>query len=310
MLSTPAHDIFIAPATRYPAIWRIFIACLTGFLVYLIGAMTLFYFLAEPLLGITPTLQTMERVFAGVAIGDTPDKMALLLATFIPMALAAMAMAAWHWRGPATLFGPLPHFWGNFVKAALVIVVLNACFFLYSFLTESEPLTRNLETSIWAKALLWAIPLLFVQITAEEMVFRGYFQQQLAARFASPFIWLILPSLLFGLGHFDPEIDPKLAYMIIAATTIFGIIAADLTRITGNLGAAMGLHFANNFFALLLVGIPGQLSGVALFHAPFTMDQTEVLLPYVIVDLLILLAVWFIARRVVGRLQSAPAEII
>ena len=98
--------------------------------------------------------------------------------------------------------------------------------------------------------------------------------------------------------------------MIIAATTIFGIIAADLTRITGNLGAAMGLHFANNFFALLLVGIPGQLSGVALFHAPFTMDQTEVLLPYVIVDLLILLAVWFITRRVVGRLQSASAPII
>ncbi|MEZ5685612.1 MAG: CPBP family intramembrane glutamic endopeptidase [Paracoccaceae bacterium] len=42
------------------------------------------------------------------------------------------------------------------------------------------------------------LPLLVLQIGAEELVFRGYLLQQLGARFHHPLIWMGLPSVLFG----------------------------------------------------------------------------------------------------------------
>jgi DNA-directed RNA polymerase subunit RPC12/RpoP len=38
-----------------------------------------------------------------------------------------------------------------------------------------------------------------IQTGAEEVLFRGYLQQQLAARFASPIAWMVLPSAIFAL---------------------------------------------------------------------------------------------------------------
>ncbi len=50
----------------------------------------------------------------------------------------------------------------------------------------------------------WPCSACLIQTGAEELVFRGYLQQQLAARFASPLIWMVLPALIFGAVHYDP----------------------------------------------------------------------------------------------------------
>jgi membrane protease YdiL (CAAX protease family) len=143
------------------------------------------------------------------------------------------------------------------------------------------------------------VPLLFVQTTSEEMIFRGYLQQRLGARFKNPLIWMVLPSLIFALGHYKPDLDPLVTWSIIAATLVFGVIAADLTRITGSLAAAMGLHFANNFFSLLIIGVPGQLSGLARYHTPYTMQDSDKFQTLLWIDIGLLIVIWLIARRVV-----------
>jgi len=52
--------------------------------------------------------------------------------------------------------------------------------------------------------------------------------------------------------------------------TALGLACADLTARTGTIGAAVGLHLANNAFALLVVHIAGwPSSGVALFLYPY-----------------------------------------
>ena len=45
------------------------------------------------------------------------------------------------------------------------------------------------------------------------------------------------------------------------ATTVVGLVLADVTARTGNLSAAIGLHFANNVVALLVVAVPSPVSG-------------------------------------------------
>lgn len=292
---TEKFEAFIAPARRYPAIWRMIVGTISGFAVFLVGT----YLLVEMMTYALGMRGTSDPGFVSdLEAAETPELMAIVLATFIPMALGAMAMAAWHWRGLPSLLGPREQFVANFVKGTAVIVVLTGVYFAIDFISGGIDLNQHLSLEVWLSYLPWAIPLLFIQITAEELVFRGYLQQQIAARFKGFFWWMILPSLVFSIGHFNPQIDPKLAIMIVFATFFFGVIAADLTRITGNLGAAMGLHFANNFFSIIVIGVPGQLSGIALFHTPFRMDDVEVISSFLVIDIAILGLIWIIARRV------------
>jgi membrane protease YdiL (CAAX protease family) len=304
---TENFEAFIAPARRYPQIWRLILGIISGLIVYSLGAAIVAFALSVFLFDIfasqDPSLRAgwyaiQTTILPLLETGQNPRAMALILATFIPMALGALAMAAWHWRGLASLLGRRERFGEYFLKGALVIVGLNACYFLYDALFSDNTYLPNLPFSTWAVHLLWAVPLLFIQITAEELIFRGYLQQQLAARFKGFVWWMILPSAVFAVGHFDPEIDTILAWSSGFAPGLLGVIAADLTRLTGSLAAAMGLHFANNFFSLLIIGVPDKLSGLALYHTPFDMDAVEVMQGFVLIDIAILILIWIIARRV------------
>lgn len=295
---TPAFEAYIAPARRYPAIWRLVLATVTGFAVYMLGAGAILWFGMDVAGRYFPELFGMDPLAVLVGNGTTPAQMFMILATFAAMGLAAIVMCFWHWRGFASLLGPRQGFVRLFFIAIGVLLAVQVLYSLVSGFVYPVALVANLPVATWALHLLWALPLVFIQTTSEELVFRGYFQQQIAARFEGWFWWMVFPSFVFGLGHFNDTIDPVLAWMIVGATTLFGVIAADLTRITGSLAAAMGLHFANNVLALLVVGIPGELSGLALYHAPFTMDDTQIIQTYLVFDMALLVAIWAILRRV------------
>lgn len=295
MFRTENFEAYIASARRYPQIWRLVLGCISGFAVYFIGFMLIVAFFSSFFLFDKPTQALMLELGAS----PTPAHMAVLLSTFIPMALGALAMAAWHRRGLASLLGRRARFIEFFVKGALIIVGINACYFLYVAVFSDEVYPPNLAFEIWARNLLWALPLLFIQITAEELIFRGYLQQQIAARFKGFFWWMILPSALFAIGHFDPTLDASIAWGLVIATGLFGVIAADLTRLTGSLAAAMGLHFANNFFSMFLIGTPDKLSGLALYHSTHDMNDVEVMQGLLLLEIAILIVIWIIARRVV-----------
>lgn len=296
MFRTENFEAYIASARAYPQIWRLILGIISGFVVFLLGTMAIVWVLSRMLDAGDPYSYNMVTALER---GETPVHMAIVLATFIPMALGAVAMAAWHWRGLASLLGTRHRFVEFFVKCAGIIFATTGLYFAVSLLVGGPDLIPNHSLSVWLGFLVWALPLLFIQITAEELVFRGYLQQQLAARFKGFFWWMILPSLVFALGHYKPDVDPMLAVMIVFATLLFGVIAADLTRLTGSLAAAMGLHFANNFFSLLVIGVPGQLSGIALFHTPFEMEDVDRIASFLALDIGILVLIWIIARRVV-----------
>jgi len=146
-----------------------------------------------------------------------------------------------------------------------------------------------------------ALVALAIQTGAEELVFRGYLQQQLAARFASPVVWALLPSVGFGMLHYDPATLGANAWLVVGATGLFGLIAADLTARSGTLGMAWGLHFANNFVALALIAPLGDLSGLALFRVPFAMDDTGLMRLALAFDVAMLCTVWALARVWLAR---------
>jgi hypothetical protein len=82
---------------------------------------------------------------------------------------------------------------------------------------------------------------------------------------------------------------------------VFGILMADLTARAGTLGPAIAVHLFNNVTAIMIVSSPTSLNGLALFHLPFEMSDTEALRPWLAVDFAMMLISWLTARLAIRR---------
>lgn len=305
---TPAFNRYIRPAQSFPSIWRTFLALLTGFLVYVLGVMAVFYAFARWVLGVVPQGAGLDpAVYRDILQGQmiplleaasTPKAMALMLSSFIPLVAAVWVMARMHRRGLRSLLGPRAGFANGFGKAFMVIALLNLPLVGLAAINGNPGHIQNLALSAWLLNLSWALPLIAVQTGSEELVFRGYLQQQLAVRARNPLVWMLVPSVLFGLGHANPDATLSVQAEYVVWATAFGLIAADLTRVTGNLGAAIGFHFANNMFVMVWVASPNHFGGLALFRlAPGTAGAA----PPFWAELFYLLIIWALARHWLRR---------
>ncbi len=286
-------DRFIDPARARPQVWRLLLGCVLALVVYGIVVSGIIA-LAWRFGGFNLDPGGLEALISG----DTPASMAVVLATFAGMAIGPMvAVAALHTRSARTLFGPAATVLRDFVVAAgIMFGLLALSLVVWSFFYDALP---NIDFSRWIVLLPLALLGVAIQTGAEEILFRGYLQQQLAARFASPLIWMILPAILFAFGHLDPTQSGLNTWLIVLAAGIFGLIAADLTYHSGSIGAAWGLHFANNTVALLIVGTSGTMTGLALYETPYDLSDTTAVATLIPIDIGILLLGWFLVRRFV-----------
>lgn len=241
------------------------------------------------------------RDWAGrAAMADTPLGTLLLLVSFLGMGLGVALAARWlHRREVGTLFGPRVRVLRDFVTAfAVVFVLMLLSLALWSLANDAVP---NLAPGTWAVLLPLTLLGLLIQTGAEEAVFRGYLQQQLAARFRSPLAWALVPSLLFGIVHFNPELPPAGTWTIIGAAAVFGLAAADLTARTGSIGAAWGFHFANNLMAVAILSTDGTINGLSLFRTPYSVEESLTFDALILLDLGFLVLAWWLVRRMVAR---------
>ncbi|CUH65262.1 CAAX amino terminal protease self-immunity [Thalassovita gelatinovora] len=212
-----------------------------------------------------------------------------------------------HFRPPLSLTGPPKPALEGF---GLALVAGLGCFLALEILPPYWSSAGAVSTGglRWLLLLPISVAALTVQVAAEELLYRGYIQQQLAARFSSPWIWLTVPNLLFAAAHWDNGSDPVDAVQYVIWAFCFGLVASDLTARTGTLGAAIGFHLANNIYAFLFFSERGAPdSGLALLLFP-----TDDLLPpsttpdsiiaiSTVIELATLLVMWLSIRWALRR---------
>lgn len=293
-MRTPEFQAYVAPARLYPQIWRLILGILLILFIYA-GFTGLVFWGGFAYATPFKFLSWSNAVIT--TQGAVPTL--IMLFTFVGMALGPIIAApACHMRGPGTLFGPFSVTWRGFVTALVVVSLVYGL--IGGVSVYFQPAIANLPINEWLKYLPYALPLLLIQTSAEELLFRGYLQQQLAARFNSRIIWMVLPSALFAAMHWDPEMG-NAAWLIIAITFIVAMIAADLTEKTGSLGAAIGLHFANNIFALLIISVQDTVNDLSLYVTPFSKTDTSAMPLELAINLLTLFVVWRILRNLLDR---------
>lgn len=292
---TAHFERFIRPARAYPQLWRLILGIVVIAFVFFMGFFVLFGLILA-----FSGFSGMQNWATKVNEASTPTSTLLLLASFVGLALATMLAArVLQHRKPGTLFGPRDSVIKDFVKSALIVGGIYACSTTgWLFFFDPVP---NTDLGLWLTFLPLALVAVLIQTGAEELVFRGYLQQQLAARFRSPLAWIVLPSLVFGLMHVAPGASALTITMIVGSATVFGLVAADLTRITGSLGASWGFHFTNNVLAILVISVDGAIPGLALYLTPYSIDDSSQYTELFAANIVAVVFVWYILRRVLRR---------
>jgi membrane protease YdiL (CAAX protease family) len=205
------------------------------------------------------------------------SKRAVLILLFaIALALPALWLVVrlLHHRSLKSLIAPTGRLhWANYRRAAvfaLAFGLLTSLPVLYS-----GAYSQHLPLMVWLPWVLPALAAVFLQTATEELFFRGYLMQQLAARFKSRWVWWLLPALLFGARHYNPLLYGDNWALAVAFATLMGLIYGDITARSGDLSIAMGLHFANNLMVVLFLNVSGQLSALSLFLKNFSARNTD-----------------------------------
>lgn len=291
-----AHEAFIAPARSSAALWRLIVGFLSATAIYLLLNNLLFaalFQLAGP---------QNEAFYIDLLSGRTPVAMFALLGSFALMIVGVgIVCRVLHRRSVRSLIGPLHLGVPQFGAVMRMVLLVGAVIFLLPPWNMDEPYVSNMAIGKWIMLLPLSLIGVLIQVTAEEMVFRGYVQQQLAARFRSPLVWMVLPSVVFALGHYLPDQAGENALIIALWAGIFGILMADLTARAGSLGPAIAVHFCNNVVAILITSMPDDLSGLALYLTPFSMDDSAALRAWLPVDFAMMLVSWLAARLALRR---------
>lgn len=291
-LNYRSHDLYVEPARVHPEVWRLALG-----LVLVAG---FFLVLSQILFGALFGLMGPD-IASWVALdatsGQTTVGMLVLLGQLGLLAAAsAIVCVIVHKRGPSTLLGPSGLALRQFIVVAAAMALLTVALIVLPPYNSGEPLQKNMNFGRWILLLPFALVAILAQSGAEEIFFRGYIQQQLAARFRSPLVWILLPAGLFGLGHYLPDSAGSNAVTIALWAVMFGILMADLTARAGTLGPAIAVHFFNNVSAMVLVATPDQMSGLALYVLPFGVADEAQMAEWLPVDFAYMFVSWLAAR--------------
>jgi uncharacterized protein len=266
-------EAWVAPMRDRAALWRVLAgAALAGGLWF--GAVTVLVALADQ---------------AGF-LRDRGVIVVFLLSFGVLILGAGAAMRLLHDLPGSRLLGAGERIEPGPLLRGILVVALVAGALSVPMLVVDPP-ERQQAVAAWALWLPAAVPALFVQATAEEVVFRGYLQGMLAARFASRFVWWVLPAAAFGVLHWNPQMGEN-AWVMVAAATLMGLALGDVAARSGGLSLPIGLHFANNVWAMLVMATPSQLSGLALYLSPLDPDDPAMVRAALLGNMVLIAAIW------------------
>lgn len=290
-LSYSAHEILVGPARARPELWRlpVGVILILGLSFVLGGVMNAALQVVAP--GLAASLDEDG------AVGATPAALLLLLGGFVFLTVAtAFAVRLLHRRGLGSVLGPRRALLRDFLSTAKGLAVLLGALWILVPYDTGAPLEPNLAPALWLMLLPLSLAAVLIQTSAEEIVFRGYLQQQLAARFSSPLVWMLVPSALFAVGHYLPVEAGDNAVFIVLWAGLFGVLMADLTARVGNLGPAIAVHFANNISSLLIVSLPDMLDGLSLYTIDIDIASRDALVTIMPIDFVSMILMWLVAR--------------
>ena len=294
LMSYEPYEALIAPARAKASLLRLILGLVITALLYML-LLRLIWQVLLSVMGEAWFEQTLQ-----VPGPSSPSQMFVMLGGF-GFLTAAVSFTVWslHHHSPLLLIGDFARAKAQFFRTMIRLFALATVVAVIT--SNSSTVVQNLPLSQWLGLLPLSLAFLLIQVSAEELVFRGYLQSQLAALGLHRIVWIVIPSAIFGLLHYDPAVMGAAAPWMVLSTTLFGVIAADLTARSGTLGPAIAFHFVWNFYSIIFCGFSDYLGGLALFSYDFSITDEERLISFVPYDAAFLLLAYLTMRIALRR---------
>ncbi|MDG0985563.1 MAG: CPBP family intramembrane metalloprotease [Planktomarina sp.] len=294
LMSYDPYEALIAPARAKASLLRLILGLVITALLYML-LLSLSWQVLLSVMGEAWFEQTLQ-----VPGPSSPSQMFVMLGSF-GFLTAAVSFTVWslHHHSPLLLIGDFARARAQFLRTMIRLFALATVVAVIT--SNSSTVVQNLPLSQWLGLLPLSLAFLLIQVSAEELVFRGYLQSQLAALGLHRIVWIVIPSVIFGLLHYDPAVMGAAAPWMVLSTTLFGVIAADLTARSGTLGPAIAFHFVWNFYSIIFCGFSDYLGGLALFSYDFSITDEERLISLVPYDAAFLLLAYLTMRIALRR---------
>ena len=168
---------------------------------------------------------------------------------------------------------------------------------LISWAADPTALKYTFNISTFAPALMILLLLLPIQVSAEELFFRGFIPQSLSRTKMPEGLVVAFSALIFALPHLlNPEASSSLIWSLIAYSAMgFGWLMA--ARWLGGLEIAIGAHLANNFFGLAIVGYENSVvAPSSIWVGPAAQMQSTA------IALWVTIGIWlFIVKKIASK---------
>jgi membrane protease YdiL (CAAX protease family) len=201
----------------------------------------------------------------------------LVMITFFPFIIATpMAVRFIHARPVRTLITAASRVrWSRILAGAAVWFVLATIISV----VESALYPGRYVLTLQPRALLvyavFALLLIPIQTTAEELFFRGYLLQWMGLILKNKWLLALINGVLFLLPHLvNPEMSVSSNALLMALGYFaFGFFAALITVQDNGMELALGLHAANNLMVLFVNYPVSALPSPSVFTVQ-TLDAT------------------------------------
>ncbi|GAA3860149.1 CPBP family intramembrane glutamic endopeptidase [Celeribacter arenosi] len=290
------YDAILQSATRRPEFWRLGVVFVLA--LGLIGAVTpLFY---SVVMSLAPELSPFA--LPSDTVSTRQGGVFVVLAGFSLLLLGSILTARrLHDRSLRDITGPAALMRDQIRTTTKWIAPIVAITLMLPWDGEGSQLVAQLPLRQWLMWVPFALLGIAVQVTAEEVFFRGYLQSQIAGATGSYLSGLFASAFVFGLLHYNGTLTGIGLWFTLGWAVMFGLAAGDLTARSGTLGPAIVLHFVNNISAMLIAPPDGLFSAFGLYTR--TADLSDILAdPMIIVfEAAVLFVTWLAARIAIRR---------
>ena len=176
----------------------------------------------------------------------------------------------------------------NLVVGASIAIVTMVSLNCIGWLIKPDAFHfENRDPGSWILMLLPVALAFFVQASTEEMVYRGYLTQFVAAFTRSPLLILGIPAFIFSLPHFG-NVAGASGFLGLLPYVVMGLMYGVIAWRSGSLWMGAGVHLANNWFVTMFVGNAAEnLPKVPLFTTHSSSSPLELVVSMVIQGLIV-----------------------
>lgn len=287
--------------------------------------------LAGNIIGSIPlfVLITYKTMTSDGAISPNPDNMADLTAygisgnlslilLMLPMVtgllVAVLLLKPLHKRSFTEVVNGTNIFrWNRFFVGFAVWFVLYALYFGISYLLNPEIYVLQLQWESFIPLIVISLLIIPFQTAFEELLFRGYLAQGLAAWTKNRWLVILVPSVLFGLLHSaNPEVKEFGFWLAIPQYVFFGMIFGLISILDDGIESAIGIHASNNIFASIFITHKASVLQTPAAFEQTVVDPYQETIALVIMGIILTLILYKIYKwdaRILYQKVSPPEEL-